>query len=232
MIALVARSYFVGERSLAHCRYGDANARGSKFGPGIGFSGCAIGESTPRSIGKDHASLNAENHAVAGGAVYAQAPSLTGSRVKTIWGLFCLLDFWSYPAYVAPGRHEGVFMAQGIIRRFFALCLATMVLAVCAPAQDYKPLIGTWNMTSESQGDPVKWTLILKESGGKLAGDLATEDGKQPAEDLTFADGVLKFKAPYQGADYDIELKSTADKLDGTWSGGGDSGRTSGTKSE
>ncbi len=123
-------------------------------------------------------------------------------------------------------------MAQRISRRFFVLCLAIMVLAVSAPAQDYKPLIGNWNMTSESDGDPVKWTLILKESDGKLTADLGTEGGKQPAKDLTFADGVLKFKAPYQGADYDIELKATADKLDGTWSGGGDSGRTSGTKSE
>jgi hypothetical protein len=123
-------------------------------------------------------------------------------------------------------------MAQEISRRFFALCLVIMVLAVSAPAQDYKPLIGNWNMTSESDGDPVKWTLILKESEGKLTADLGTEEGKQPAKDLTFADGVLKFKAPYQGSDYDIELKATADKLDGTWSGGGGSGKTSGTKSE
>jgi hypothetical protein len=107
-----------------------------------------------------------------------------------------------------------------------------MVLSVSAPAQDYKPFIGNWNMTSESDGDPIKWTLILKESEGKLTADLGTAEGKQPAKDLTFADGVLKFKAPYQGADYDIELKATADKLDGTWSGDGNSGRTSGTKSE
>ncbi len=123
-------------------------------------------------------------------------------------------------------------MAQEISRRFFALGLTIMVLAVYAPAQDYKPLIGSWNMTSESEGDPVKWTLILKESEGKLTADLATEEGKQPAKDLTFADGVLKFKAPYQGVDYDIALKATADKLDGTWSGGGDSGKTSGIKSQ
>jgi hypothetical protein len=51
-------------------------------------------------------------------------------------------------------------MAQEISRRFFALCLAIMVLAVSAHAQDYKPLIGNWNMVSESDGDPVKWTLI------------------------------------------------------------------------
>jgi hypothetical protein len=85
-------------------------------------------------------------------------------------------------------------MAQEISRRFFVLCLAVMVLAVSAPAQDYKPLIGNWNMTSESQGDPVKWTLTLKESEGKLTADLGTEEGKQPAKDLTFADGVFEIQ--------------------------------------
>jgi len=32
--------------------------------------------------------------------------------------------------------------------------------------------------------------------------------------------------APYRGEDYDIELKATPEKLDGTWSGGGGSGTT------
>ncbi len=122
-------------------------------------------------------------------------------------------------------------MAHGISRRFFVLCLAAMMLAVSAPAQDYKPLIGTWNMTSEtSDGDPIQWTLTLKETEGKLTAAMGTDEGEQLAKDFTFADGVLKFKAPYQGVDYDIELKATADKLDGKWSGQGDSGKTSGTK--
>ena len=121
-------------------------------------------------------------------------------------------------------------MAQKISRRFFALCLGLMVLAVSAHGQDYKPLLGKWSMTSESNGDPVKWTLTLTESEGKLTGSLSAGEGEQPAKDLTFADGVLKFQAPYQGSYYAIELKATADKLDGTWDGGDDSGKTYGTK--
>jgi hypothetical protein len=121
-------------------------------------------------------------------------------------------------------------MAQKISLRFLALCLGLMVLAVSAHGQDYKPLLGKWNMTSESNGDPVKWTLTLTESEGKLTGSLSAGEGEQPAKDLTFANGVLKFQAPYQGAYYDIVLKATPDKLDGTWDGGGDSGKTYGTK--
>jgi hypothetical protein len=121
-------------------------------------------------------------------------------------------------------------MAQQISRRLFALYVAATVLVGSAPGQDYKPLIGKWSMTSESSEDPVKWTLILKDSEGKLTASLDTGEGEQPAKDLTYVDGLLKFKAPYQDVDYDIELKAIADKLTGTWSGGGDSGKTSGTK--
>jgi redox-regulated HSP33 family molecular chaperone len=121
-------------------------------------------------------------------------------------------------------------MAHTAIQRMVAVCLAAFVVTASLLAQDYKTLVGKWNMTSESSGDPVKWTLVLKENDGKLAAALATDEGEQPAKDFTYTDGVLKFKAPYQGKFYDIELKATGEKLDGTWSGDGDSGKTSGTK--
>jgi hypothetical protein len=121
-------------------------------------------------------------------------------------------------------------MALKIIQRALVICFAVLVVSISAWGQDYKSLLGKWNMTAETNGDPVKWTLDLKEDGGKLVAFLATDDGEQPAKDLTYENGVLKFKAPYQGEDYDIELKATGDKLDGTWSGGGDSGKTTGTK--
>ena len=121
-------------------------------------------------------------------------------------------------------------MAQKISRRIFALCLGLMVLTVSAHAQDYKPLLGKWNMTSESTGDPVNRPEHSQESEGKLTGFLSVGEGEQPAKDLTFVSGVLKFQAPYQDSYYDIELKVTADKLDGTWDGGGDSGKTYSTR--
>jgi hypothetical protein len=120
-------------------------------------------------------------------------------------------------------------MAQGIHRRFFALCLV-FGLAVFAHAQDYKPLLGDWNMTSETDGDPVKWTLTLKEVEGKLTAICGTSDGEKPAKNVTFTDGVLKFDAPYEDAFYGITLKAAANKIEGTWEGDGNSGKTYGFK--
>jgi len=122
-------------------------------------------------------------------------------------------------------------MAHHLTRRVLAVCLLTWVAIVSALGQDYHALIGKWNMTSETDADSVKWTLVLKESDGKLTAFLSSDEGETPAKDFTYLDGVPKFKAPYQGQDYDIELKATPEKLDGTWSGDGGSGKTTGTKS-
>ena len=121
-------------------------------------------------------------------------------------------------------------MAYKHLQRSVALCLLICFAALFASAQDYKPLLGKWNMTSETEGDPVNWTLSLKETDGKLSATLVAGDNEIPAKDFTYTDGVLKFKVPYEDAFYDIELKMSADKLTGTWSGGGTSGRTTGTK--
>jgi hypothetical protein len=118
-------------------------------------------------------------------------------------------------------------MAQGISRRFFVLCLF-FSLAVFARAQDYKPVLGAWNMTSETDEDPIKWTLTLKEVEGKLTAICGTADGEKPGKNVTFADGVLKFDAPYDDVYYGINLKVTANKLDGTWEGDGNTGKSYG----
>jgi hypothetical protein len=125
-------------------------------------------------------------------------------------------------------------MKKKLIQRMAVICAMACIAAVSLLGQHYKTLVGTWNMASETDGgDPVQWTLVLKDGDGKLAAFLTTDQGEQAAKDFTYADGNLKFKAPYQGEDYDIELKVTPEnKLDGTWTGGGGSGRTSGTKSE
>ncbi|HEX4769459.1 MAG TPA: hypothetical protein VH351_01420 [Bryobacteraceae bacterium] len=121
-------------------------------------------------------------------------------------------------------------MTSKLMRGIAIVLLMMWAGTLAIAAQDYKALLGKWQMTSETNGDPVSWTLVLKDVDGKVGAFLTSEDGEQPAKDVTYAGGVLKFKTQYQGGDYDIELKLTADKLEGKWSGEGDSGRTSGTR--
>ncbi len=117
------------------------------------------------------------------------------------------------------------------LRPLLILCLIAALTAISLLAQDYKPLLGKWAMTSETDNDPVHWTLALKDTDGKLAASLVAGDNEMPAKEFSYTDGVLKFKVPYQGEDYDIELKPDGpNKLTGTWSGGGNSGKTTGVK--
>jgi hypothetical protein len=122
-------------------------------------------------------------------------------------------------------------MAHKVILRMLAVCMVMAMTTVSALAQDYKTLLGKWNMTSETEGDPVAWTLVLKEADGRLTAVLGTDEGTPAVKDFTYTNGVLKFKVPYQGEYYDIELKANGEKLDGKWSGKGESGKTSGIKS-
>ena len=121
-------------------------------------------------------------------------------------------------------------MAHKVVLGILSVCLLTCITVVCLVGQEPKAVAGKWSMTSETDGDPVKWTLVLKESEGQLTAFLSTDDGEQPAKEFTFANGVLKFKVAYQDKDYLIELKASPEKLEGTWSGDGNSGKTSGTR--
>jgi hypothetical protein len=124
----------------------------------------------------------------------------------------------------------GIYMSVSALRRFVVMTVVALVLAAYAFAENQAGLVGKWNMTSESTGDPLSWVLVIKEADGKLTGSLSSPDGEASVKELTYTDGVLRFKAPYQEQYYDVELKYTGNKLDGTWSGNGDSGRTYGTK--
>jgi hypothetical protein len=128
------------------------------------------------------------------------------------------------------GTYDREDMKSRVLRNVVLSLLALVLCAMMAVAQDQKSLVGKWNMTAETDGEPVNFVLVLKEDDGKLTALLAGEGGEQPVKDFTYEDGVLKFSAPYDGEYYDIELKVKEGKLDGSWSGGGTTGRTSGVK--
>ncbi len=119
-------------------------------------------------------------------------------------------------------------------KRLILAVLALFAAAFALQARDdSKTLLGKWNMVSITpDGESLKWVLIIKEVDGKLTGALATEDGEASTKDFSFADGMVKFQAPYQGEYYEVELKFADGQLNGTWSNGSDSGKTTGTKAE
>jgi len=114
-----------------------------------------------------------------------------------------------------------------------------LLSAISLPAQqapsnvEAKALVGSWKMTSATpDGDSISWTLRVNDSDGKLTAFITGVDGtEQPVKNLDIAEGKIRFKVAYQGEDYDINLTMDGDHLVGTWSGNGDSGKTSGVRS-
>ncbi len=84
--------------------------------------------------------------------------------------------------------------------------------------------------SSTSDGGQIPWSLTIKFDDAGYSATASTEDGESPVKEFKVDGPNVSFKVPYHGDYYDIKLKLVEDKLAGTWSGGGDSGDTKGTK--
>jgi hypothetical protein len=114
----------------------------------------------------------------------------------------------------------------------FTVCLLAVLLSSrMALGQKADPLVGKWNMTSKTpDGDQVAWTLTITYADGKYAATSSAGEGEGQVSDLKVDGANVHFRVPYQGNQYDIDLKLDGDSLVGTWSGGGSSGETKGQK--
>ena len=126
-------------------------------------------------------------------------------------------------------------MKTSLYGRTAAVLVMILAFALGILAQDHKQdpglWLGQWSMTSETDDEPVRWTLNIKGIEGKPDIYLSNKQGEQQVvKDASFVDGTLKFKAPYGDYEYDIELRMAGEKLSGTWNGNGNSGKTSGLK--
>jgi hypothetical protein len=111
------------------------------------------------------------------------------------------------------------------------LCAVLLGAWSMAWAQSSDALAGKWKMLSVTpDGGDIAWTLSITESSGKYAATVASADGETPVKDFRVDGNKVHFRTPYQGEEYDIDLKLEGNRLTGTWSGNGDSGQTKGEK--
>ncbi len=119
------------------------------------------------------------------------------------------------------------------MNRTILIVLAGAILsALTAPlvAAD-KPIVGSWECTTMApNGVEMKFTLTVKEEGGKLTGTAGSDEGEMPLTDPKYEDDTFTFKVTMDSETYDVRLKVSGSTLDGTWKGGGESGSIKGTK--
>ena len=113
-------------------------------------------------------------------------------------------------------------------------CLVALALSTgIARGQKADALIGKWKMVSTTpDGSQVPWGLSISYANGKYGATASSpsNEGEGPVKDLTVDGSKVHFRVPYEGEDYDIDLKLDGSSLVGTWSGNGETGETKGEK--
>jgi len=115
------------------------------------------------------------------------------------------------------------------MRLFVTVILAVIATAALVAAE--KPVVGSWQCVSDSpDGEQYRWTVTVKEEGGKLSGTISGAPGEYPMVDPQFDNGTFTFKVQIEGQTYTIEAKISGDKLDGVWKGAASQGVIKGTR--
>lgn len=113
----------------------------------------------------------------------------------------------------------------------FAVFLALMLSTGMAHAQEDSAVTGKWKMVSTTpDGNDVHWTLSIGYKDGTYSAMMGSEEGESAAKDFKVEGSKIHLRAPYEGEEYDVDLKLVDGKLTGSWSGNGDSGETKGEK--
>ena len=91
--------------------------------------------------------------------------------------------------------------------------LVTFVLTATAFGAS---LSGTWKMTANGpDGNVYKFDLVIKEDSGKLAGNVVSERGNIPLQEVTAKADELSFIMPYEIGPINFKLKQTGNALKG-----------------
>ncbi len=116
--------------------------------------------------------------------------------------------------------------------RMLTLFLTVLLFgSMAAWAADNAAVVGTWDVTStDESGQPMNWTLVVKDDGGKLSGTLSGDAGELPIVDAKLDGNAFSFKVVVNEATYTTEGTVTGNKFDGKYKGPEGAGTVKGTK--
>jgi hypothetical protein len=114
---------------------------------------------------------------------------------------------------------------------FLTTIFVALSFCVAAHAADGPDFAGKWKMVSVTpDGGKVDWTLTMKHEGDTWTARIGGNDADAPAKEVKVDGASLHMKTPYNGDFYDVDVKLDGDTLTGKWSGGSDSGATTGVR--
>jgi hypothetical protein len=116
--------------------------------------------------------------------------------------------------------------------RTLTLFLTVLLFAsVAAWAVDNAAVVGQWDVVStDDAGQPMNWTLTVKDDGGKLTGTLSGDAGEVPLIDAKLDGNTFSFKIVVNEATYITEGTIDGKKFEGKYKGPESAGTVKGTK--
>ncbi len=101
--------------------------------------------------------------------------------------------------------------------------MALLSAAACAAET---PVAGKWNCTNVSEtGAQSRWTLAIRNDGGKLAGSLTDGEIELPLSEMKIDGNSLTFQFEINGKPYKFQGDVNGKKLEGKYSGEEASGK-------
>jgi hypothetical protein len=116
-------------------------------------------------------------------------------------------------------------------RIVLAVLLGCFLFGAILVAAAEKPIIGKWEcVATTGDGSTMNLILTVDEKDGKLAGLVSMQEGDYELVDPKLEKDVFTFRVLLNAETYDVELKVSGSKLDGTWKGAGQTGELHGKK--
>jgi hypothetical protein len=108
-----------------------------------------------------------------------------------------------------------------------ALLLAPLASPAVAGDDD---ALGTWDIVAQTPQGEMTAVLTLTRAEGALKAEIELGGVPRTVRNEKVTDGVLTMQVMYDGTYYNVEAKLDEDTMEGTWSGGGDSGTLKATR--
>jgi len=112
-----------------------------------------------------------------------------------------------------------------------ALLAALLLAPLSSPAvAGDDEALGTWDIVAQTPQGEMAAGLTLTKAEGALKAEFELEGVTRTVRNEKVEDGVLTMQVMYDGVYYDVEAKLDGDTMEGTWSGGGNSGTLKATR--
>lgn len=112
-----------------------------------------------------------------------------------------------------------------------SVCALTLWILCAAAAAASGPGAGVWDVTATTpQGEPMKWTVTIREADGRLDGVASRGESSVPLLELKAEGATYTCKIKISEGDFEARFTVEGDTLTGRWSGEGETGALQGRR--